>query len=249
MSFFGNLFGGKKKLPPVDIANLIKTDMHSHLIPAIDDGSKSLEESVELIRRFKEIGYKKIITTPHIMSDYYRNTPEIILDGLARLRNELSRQKIEMELEAAAEYYLDFDFSDKIHTEKLLTFGKNYLLVEVSYLNEPDNIDAIIFELQTSGYNVILAHPERYPFWYNNTKRYETLKDKEVLFQININSLGGHYSPGAKKTAEKLIEMGMVNFIGTDCHHANHLNFLEEALCDPALHKLVESGKLLNHLL
>jgi protein-tyrosine phosphatase len=189
MSFFGKLFGVEKKLPPIDIANLIKVDMHSHLIPGIDDGSKTMDESIELIRAFKEFGYKKIITTPHIMSDYYKNTPEIINDGLAKLRLELGKQKIEMEINAAAEYYLDFDFNDKIHAEKLLTFGKNYLLIEVSYLNEPDNIDAIIFELQTSGYNIILAHPERYPFWYNNPKRYETLKDKDVLFQININSL------------------------------------------------------------
>ena len=143
MSFFGKLFGVEKKLPPIDIANLIKVDMHSHLIPGIDDGSKTMEESIELIRAFKEFGYKKIITTPHIMSDYYKNTPEIINDGLAKLRLELGKQKIEMEINAAAEYYLDFDFSDKIHTEKLLTFGKNYLLIEVSYLNEPDNIDAI----------------------------------------------------------------------------------------------------------
>jgi tyrosine-protein phosphatase YwqE len=183
------------------------------------------------------------------MSDYYRNTPEIINDGLSKLRAELNKQKIEMDIEAAAEYYLDYDFSDKIHTEKLLTFGKNYLLIEVSYLNEPDNIDAIIFELQTTGYNIILAHPERYPFWYNNPKRYETLKDKDVLFQININSLAGHYSPSAKKVAEKLIELDMVNFIGTDCHHANHLKFMEDALCQPSLHKLVESGKLINHTL
>jgi tyrosine-protein phosphatase YwqE len=249
MSFFSKLFGSEKKLPPIDIANFIKVDMHSHLIPGIDDGSKTMEESIELIRSFKEFGYKKIITTPHIMSDYYKNTPEIINNGLAKLRAELSKQKIDMELEAAAEYYLDFDFSDKIQNEKLLTFGKNYLLIEVSYLNEPDNIDAIIFELQTSGYNIILAHPERYPFWYNNPKRYETLKDKDILFQININSLAGHYSPGAKKVAEKLIELGMVNFIGTDCHHANHLKFMEDALCQPALHKLVESGKLLNYSL
>jgi tyrosine-protein phosphatase YwqE len=94
-----------------------------------------------------------------------------------------------------------------------------------------------------------LAHPERYPFWYNNPKRYETLKDKDILFQININSLAGHYSPGAKKVAEKLIELNMVNFIGTDCHHANHLKFMQDALCQPALHKLVESGKLMNHTL
>jgi tyrosine-protein phosphatase YwqE len=249
MSFFGKLFGAEQSLPPIDIANLVKVDMHSHLIPGIDDGSKTLEESIQLIRVFKEMGYKKIITTPHVMSDYYKNTPAIIHEGLENLRQALKKQNIEMQLEAAAEYYIDFDFTDKIHKEKLLTFGKNHLLVEVSYLNEPDNIDSVIFELQTSGYNVILAHPERYPFWSNNFKRFETLKDKDVLFQININSLAGHYSPGAKKTAEKLIALGMVNLIGTDCHHANHLKYMEEALCHPALHKLVESGKLINHSL
>jgi tyrosine-protein phosphatase YwqE len=119
----------------------------------------------------------------------------------------------------------------------------------VSYLNEPDNIDAIIFELQTSGYKVILAHPERYPFWAHNFNRFETFKNKEVFFQVNINSLSGYYSPGAKKIAEKLIDLEMVEFVGTDCHNANHLNFLEDAICQPHMHKLVASGKLLNHTL
>jgi len=249
MGFLNRIFGKKVKLAPVDIAGLVKTDMHSHLIPGIDDGSASLEESITLVRKFKEYGYKKIITTPHVMSDYYKNNPTIILEGLGKLREEIIKQKIDIEIEAAAEYYLDFDFSDKIHSERFLTFGKNYLLIEVSYLNEPDNIDAIIFELQTSGYKVILAHPERYPFWAHNFNRFETLKNKEVFFQVNINSLSGYYSPGAKKIAEKLIDLEMVEFVGTDCHNANHLNFLEDAICQPHMHKLVSSGKLLNHTL
>ena len=248
MGFIKKLFGLEKALPPIDIANLVMVDMHSHLIPGIDDGSKSMEESIQLIRAFKEFGYKKLITTPHIMSDYYRNTPEIINSGLEKLRAELHTQKIEMQIEAAAEYYLDFEFADKIQNEKLLTMGNGFLLMEVSYLNEPDNIDAIIFELQTNGYKVILAHPERYPFWYTNFNKYVTLKDKDVYFQVNINSLAGHYSPAAKKIAEKLIDLGMVDFIGSDCHHANHLKFMSDALCQPALHKLVDSGKVLNKM-
>ncbi len=246
MRFFQKFFGGHKKLPPIDISTLVLTDMHSHLIPGIDDGAKTLDDSISLVRKLKEIGYKKLITTPHIMSDFYRNTPEIINKGLLLVKEELKRQNIDMPMEAAAEYYLDFDFNGKIKNEQMLTFGDNLLLMEVSYLNEPDNLDGVIFELQTSGYKVILAHPERYPFWYNNFNRYETLKNKEVFFQINVNSLTGYYSPGAKKIAEKLIDLGMVDFIGSDCHHTNHLNILELALCEPYTHKLVESGKLLN---
>lgn len=249
MNIFKKIFGSKPKLPPVDIANLIKTDIHSHLIPGIDDGSKSLNESIDLIKKFKELGYSKLITTPHIMSDYYRNTPEIIKNGLAVVEEELKKQNIDMRMNAAAEYYLDFEFRESIKEKNFITLPQNYLLMEISYLNEPDSIDETIFELQTSGYKVILAHPERYPFWYNNLGRYESLKDKGVYLQLNINSLTGYYTPGARKTAEKLIDAGWISFIGSDCHGIHHLNFLESVLTDPYLHKLVESGKLLNHTL
>ena len=151
----------KKKLDPVDFSSL-RTDIHSHLIPGIDDGAPDLETSIEIIKKLMTLGYSNFITTPHIMSDLYRNTPEIILGGLKKLRAELSRLKIDVKIEAAAEYFVDYEFENKIGKEKFLTFGDNYILIEFSFLEKPQNIDEIIFKLQLEGYKVVLAHPARY---------------------------------------------------------------------------------------
>ena len=131
MSFFKKIFTSKRLSTPVDLS-VLGSDMHSHFIPAIDDGSKSVENSVEMIRHFYNQGYKKVITTPHIMGDFYRNTPENILSGLEAVKHQLKSEGIPIEMEAAAEYYIDYEFEQKIKNEKLLTFGDNYVLVEIS---------------------------------------------------------------------------------------------------------------------
>lgn len=229
--------------------SLLGTDVHSHFIPGIDDGAKTIEDSVAMITAMHELGYRKVITTPHVMSDFYRNTPEIIMAGLEKVRAALKEAGVPIEVDAAAEYYLDFDFEAKIEKEKLLTFGKNYLLFEVSYLNAPDNLNNIIFKLQTSGYKPVLAHPERYNFWHNDFGKYEEIKSKGALLQLNINSLTGYYSPSTKKIAEQLIDKGMVDLAGTDCHHTGHLELLKKCRYEKHLHKLLESPQLLNRTL
>lgn len=229
--------------------SLLGTDVHSHFIPGIDDGAKTIEDSVAMITAMHELGYRKVITTPHVMSDFYRNTPEIIMAGLEKVRAALKEAGVPIEVDAAAEYYLDFDFEAKIEKEKLLTFGKNYLLFEVSYLNAPDNLNNILFKLQTSGYKPVLAHPERYNFWHNDFGKYEEIKSKGALLQLNINSLTGYYSPSTKKIAEQLIDKGMVDLAGTDCHHTGHLELLKKCRYEKHLHKLLESPQLLNRTL
>ena len=248
---FGNFFSRKNKntQPPIDFSFAL-TDMHSHLIPDIDDGSQSLEESMNLIKGLYDAGFRKLITTPHIMSDFYRNTPEIILQGLEQLREAIKRDNelVGLTIEAAAEYYLDEGLKEKIKNHEVLTFGKNYLLFEISYINYPDNLDSVIFLMQTNEYKPVLAHPERYPFWYNDFDKYIKLKDTGVLFQININSLTGYYSPGAKKLAEKLIDNNMVDFIGTDTHNIKHLDVLKHCMSEKYLRKVSELGILNNTL-
>jgi len=230
---------------PVDLS-LLGCDVHSHLVPNIDDGSKGLDDSVNMITKLYEMGYKKIITTPHIMSDAYRNTPETILGGLEPVKAALKEKGVPVELSAAAEYYLDFDFERKLDNEKLLTFGNNYLLFEVSYMNPPDNLYHAIFKMQTLGYKPVLAHPERYNFWHTDFEKYESFIDKGVLLQLNINSLSGYYSMATKKIAEQMIEKNMISLLGTDCHHTGHINLMKEVVYEPHLQKLMESGKLLN---
>lgn len=248
MGIFSKLFGKEKINAPVDLGSL-RVDMHSHFIPGIDDGAKTMQDSMELITTMAELGYKKVITTPHIMGDFYRNTPEIINTGLEQVRREIKNAGLTIEIEAAAEYYFDFELEKKLDEEKLLTFGDNYLLFEVSYMNAPDNLDGIIFRMQTRGYKPVLAHPERYPYWFRDINNFERLKDKGVLFQLNINSLTGYYSPATAKMAETIIDKGWYEFAGTDTHHTGHLELLRRVRSAPALRKLMESGKLLNQTL
>jgi len=129
----------------------IKVDMHSHLIPAIDDGAKNLKDSIELIKNLKEIGYSHLITTPHIMNDSYPNSKETILKGLATLKNELQKQQIDIQIDAAAEYYLDEDFLNKLHNKDILTIKNEFLLFETSYISKPINLEDIIYEIKING--------------------------------------------------------------------------------------------------
>lgn len=251
MGFFKNIFGSKKEvlLDPVDIS-VLKIDVHSHLIPGIDDGSKSIEESIELLREFQSLGYKKVITTPHVMSDYYKNTPEIILEGLSALKDAILKEEgLSIEVEAAAEYNLDADFENIIDEGNILTFGEDYVLFELPFFQEPPMLNDIVWKLQTKGFVPVLAHVERYAFWFDDWEKIEELKDRGVLFQLNINSLTGHYGPEVKKAAEKLIDNNYVNFIGSDCHNMNHMNLTKKALKTPYLHKVLSSDIILNKTL
>ncbi|REJ81775.1 MAG: capsular biosynthesis protein [Bacteroidetes bacterium] len=222
--------------------SVFKTDLHSHLIPGIDDGVKDMDEAVDMISKLHGLGFTKLITTPHVMSDYFRNTPEIIESGLEDLKKAVIKAGIPVQLEAAAEYYLDEFLINKIQNERLLTIGGKYLLFEVSYINPPDNILNVIFEITVRGYTPLLAHPERYPFWYEKFDEYRKLKEAGVLFQLNTNSLCGYYGGPAKKIAEKLIDENMIDFIGSDLHGARHLESLKKVISEKHLWKLAEIG-------
>lgn len=246
MNWLKKIFSTEKSYPPADLGGTLKVDLHSHLIPGIDDGAKDMEDSIAMVRRFADLGYQKLITTPHVMSDFYKNTPEIILGGLEELKANLPKHGIKMEIEAAAEYYLDEHLQEKIKNNQLLTFGDNYLLFELPFIAEPPNLASIIFELQTNGYKPILAHPERYGFWYNDFNQYRQLKDKGVHLQLNLLSLIGHYSPETQKIAERLIDEELISFLGSDCHNQMHQELFELASTKEHLHRLIESGNLLN---
>ncbi len=220
--------------------------MHSHLIPGVDDGARTIDDSVALARRMHELGYKKLITTPHIQHDFYKNTPEIILGGLEKVRAALQAENIPIEIEAAAEYLLDDGFEELAENGELLTFGDKYILVELSYFNPNPNLKSIVFNLQIDGYKVILAHPERYSYWFNNIGKYERLKERGILFQLNIVSLSGFYQAPVKKCAEMLIERELIDLVGSDMHNMNYMQALEKSLKEKTLVKLVDSWKLLN---
>ena len=248
MSFLSNLFKRTPALDPIDLS-ILGTDLHSHLIPGIDDGSKNMEETLIMLRGFIDLGYKKVITTPHVMSDFYKNNPETILGGLEKVKAAIKQENLDIEIEAAAEYYLDFHFEELIAQKELLTFGDNYVLFELSFMHEPTRIKEAIFNLQTEGYKPILAHIERYPYYFNQWDTIEDFKNRGCLMQLNINSLSGQYGPPVKKMAEQLIDKDWIDVIGSDCHHMGHLELIGQLRTNKYLHQIVGKESLLNHQL
>lgn len=253
MGFLSNLFKKKEpqqELPPVDIANIIKADMHSHLLPGIDDGAQSLDDSLAMIKGLKEIGFSQLLCTPHVMHDFYKNSTETILKGLGQLREELIKKDINIAIEAAAEYYFDEELAKRIKSKDILTFGKeNYLLFEFSYFNEHQGVFEGVTDMIQAGYSPVLAHPERYPYFVMDPEKYDKLRDLGLKFQVNLLSFTGHYGESALHGANYLIDNDFVDFIGTDIHREAHLLGLRKALKSPRLHELVNSKKLLNHTL
>lgn len=242
-SFFKN-----KKEKPEEPTPQILIDIHSHLIPGIDDGARDMEESILLLRGMKELGYQKMITTPHIMSDGYKNSPKNILEGLQTLRLRAKEEKIDIEIDAAAEYYLDDGFYDKLHDENLLTIGE-YLLVETSYVSKPLQFDEMIFEIQAAGFKPMLAHPERYRYIKDPKRDYETMKEKGIYFQVNLNSFSGHYGKEAKKKADFLNDAGMIGFLGSDVHRMKQVEILGDVLKSDTLRSIFRNNTILNETL
>lgn len=221
--------------------SFLQTDFHSHLIPGIDDGAKTVEESVELIRGLIDLGFSRIITTPHIMGDHYPNSAATILSGLEVVKTALKEAQIDIPLEAAAEYFVDEYFEKLLaQEERLLTFGDNYLLIEFSTFAAPSNFQDIIFQLKTKGYQPILAHPERYLYFAKEYDKFEKLKSLGCYFQVNLLSLTGHYGKGQKKLAIQLLNSAWVDFLATDLHRKGHLEKLKLVRKDKTVAKLLD---------
>lgn len=209
----------------------LQVDIHSHLLAGIDDGVQSLEDAAEIIMYFKSLGYTKLITTPHVMSDAYRNTREGILEKLQELQQYLQDKQIDMTIDAAAEYYLDEVVFKMIQEDQpMLTFGREkFLLFETNFLTEPFNLKEFIFLAISKGYKPVLAHPERYLYLQNDWGKIEDLIARQVYFQLNISSITGYYSKGVQITAQKLIDKGWVHLLGSDCHHFQHAQLVSSA--------------------
>ncbi|RYD77886.1 MAG: capsular biosynthesis protein [Sphingobacteriales bacterium] len=249
MGFLSGLFGKKNNIhEPVE--NPFMVDMHSHLLPGIDDGSESFDESVEMISGLVALGYKKFITTPHVMQDFYKNSPENIIPLCEKLNAVLKEKNIDATVHPSAEYMLDENFEKILEEGNLLSFGpKKYVVVETSYLSAPPNFNEYIFNLNIAGYSPILAHPERYTYMYDDFDKYKKLFDRNLCFQLNLASLGGYYSKEAKKIAERLIKENMVNFVGTDIHHTRHVGVMKFAQESQAFAELTKLNILNNSLL
>ncbi|HYG02274.1 MAG TPA: CpsB/CapC family capsule biosynthesis tyrosine phosphatase [Chryseosolibacter sp.] len=223
--------------------------MHSHLLPGLDDGVKTFEEALSVVLALKTLGYNKFITTPHVISDIYRNTTQMILDRCDELNDFLTAQCVDVTVHAAAEYYLDESLIHNIRKdEPLLTFGNRFLLFETNFVTEPLILKEFIFLASTKGYKLILAHPERYLYLHDNFEKVEDLKNRGVLFQVNISSLAGHYSRPAQKLAQYIIDKQWIDFLGTDCHNLKQVDVLRKSASTKYFEKAVNLP-LLNHSL
>jgi tyrosine-protein phosphatase YwqE len=217
----------KKSVSDFDFSKL-RTDMHSHLIPGIDDGSTDMESTIIMLRKFQDLGYKKVITTPHIKTGVFDNTSEIILAGFEDVKAEILKQGISIEFEAAAEYFYDFSFMERIEKDDILSFSNKHVLLEYSFNQPPMGENEMYFALQMKQYKPILAHFERYPYYHGSVKRAQELRDKGVKIQVNLLSLFGHYGPEVQKQTALLIKENQVDLFGSDCHRIEHLELLEK---------------------
>jgi protein-tyrosine phosphatase len=211
--------------------HFITVDVNAHILSQLDDGANDIEQSIAIIKSMYVMGYRKIIATPHVMSGYYNNAPEDILQALHVLKSVMKRRNIAMEIEAAAEYYLEDELFRLIERKEILTFGgdKKYLLFEASFVSRPSSILEATLKIKQAGYTPVLAHPER----YNNLNDLEVmhrLTFNGLLFQVNIGSLTGYYSKQTQEMAEMIINKKMVAFFGTDCHSEEQLDSIKAAI-------------------
>jgi len=231
---------------PFDFS-LLNADMHSHLLPGIDDGAEDMKDSLELIKGMRKLGYKKLITTPHVLWDMYKNTHEVILQKLAQVKEAVKNEGIDVEIHAAAEYFLDEHVEELLRNkEPLLTIKDNMVLTEFSMAFPSMNVKEMLFEMEMQGYQPIIAHPERYTYLERNKDFYRELKDIGCLFQLNILSLGGHYGRSVTELSHYLLKNNYYSLLGTDLHHSGHLDGLQEIEIPDAVRKLLDSGQLIN---
>ena len=226
--------------------SFIGTDIHSHLIPGIDDGCSSIENSIASIKSLQELGFSRIITTPHIMAEVYPNTPEIIQEGLTKLKEALKEREIDVSIEAAAEYKMDENFKTLVENDNLLTFGDKYILVEFSFVAAPMDLENTIFKLRTKGYRPILAHPERYLYLADNLEKFEELKALGCHLQLNLMSLVNQYGGMAKEMASRLLDKNMYDFFGTDLHRPEDVRILRKVLASKSELNKIHKVKHLN---
>ena len=231
-----NLFK-KNPTPTLPDFSVLGADLHSHLLPGIDDGAPDLETSLALIAEMQALGFRKIFTTPHVMPGFYPNTRDLILRKRDEVQESLEELGMELEFGAAAEYYLDESFAALLRNETLLTLPGNRVLVEMSFHQPLPDLHRLIFDLQMKGYHPILAHPERYPF-YRSAGDYENLKAMGCALQINLLSLAGYYGKPVQTAAKTILGLGLADFLATDLHHARHAENLRAALS----HELVVSA-------
>ncbi|WP_156305353.1 tyrosine-protein phosphatase [Sphingobacterium endophyticum] len=251
MGFWSNLFGANKKEQSAYHNRLewIGWDIHNHILPGIDDGSPSVEDSVILIEGLKSLGIHNSISTPHVMAGVHNNTPETIKAAHNKLSDHLKANSIDFKLGFSAEYMIDDQIDQWISSDKLCLIADKYMLIEMSYLSESKALFSIIKAIQDRGYQPILAHPERYNYFHNNFKIFEEIKNAGCFLQLNLLSISKYYGENVKTCALTLIRAGMYDFVGTDMHHTRHLEALKGVVIKYDTKELLQGNPIKNYKL
>lgn len=252
MGFFSNIFGAAQKDNKVKVLGklaFLEVDMHNHLLPAIDDGSQSLEQSLNLVCGLHDLGFKKFICTPHIMEGVHPNTKESISTSFSVLRDGIKNADLKVDILPAAEHMIDEGLSKLIAKDGLCLMPGGYVLIEMSYLAESKALFKVIYDLQILGYKPILAHPERYNYYHFTFDKYKQIKDAGCLLQLNLLSISRYYGTEVKVAALTMLKSGMYDFVGTDTHHEKHLAALQEVVAKYPIREMLATCPIKNAVL
>lgn len=225
----------------------LAVDMHSHILPSIDDGADSVTQSLHLLESLQALGLSTFHFTPHIFAEMYPNNRETIAAAYAELQE---RMPAGIKTGFAAEYMVDSSFEKKCtDTDQLLLLPNQHILVEMSYIQESHSIDSVLFDLKVQGLNPILAHPERYVYYQGEIEKIRRFRDAGILLQVNLLSLLGYYGSREKKVARWLAEQGWIDLLGTDVHHERHVNALARGIQQENLPKILQKCIIKNEIL
>lgn len=228
---------------PIGIGGILQTDVHCHLIPGVDDGVQDLEEALAIIGRLQELGYTGSVLTSHIYSGLYPNNLDSLHPGFSRLQEAVSRHFPSYRLHLAAEYYTDTHFMDCIASDQLLWFpsldasGQSVkcVLFEFGFHEAPMQVEEVVFQLLMNGYQPVLAHVERYPYWHRDFTPMEQLHERGVWLTLNAASLAGAYGPETYAVAKAVLDKGWCQILCSDAHGMRHIDALASVDRSPAV--------------
>lgn len=231
---FGKLFKRNKE----QVKLFYNTDVHSHILPGVDHGSQSVEQSLEMLRAEMDMGINRVILTSHVTAITFENTRETLMDAYQKLLQAVSDEGLDIELHLSAEYRMDEYFDKEYKADHLIPMPGNHILLENSFQQELLNLDELLFDMQVKGYRTILAHPERYNYYSRRRKRYEQLHNAGARFQVNILSFIGYFGEEARDSALWFAENGMIDYLGSDMHNVKHAHIIMDYLNSKEWRKL-----------
>lgn len=236
----------RKPAPRVQfsIGNLLEVDVHSHLVPGVDDGAVSLEQSLSMIEQLVELGYRGAVITPHIYPGLYPNSADTLQPPFQQLVTASAERFPDFTLHLAAEYLIDESFLEAIRTEQLLSFPigeKQAVLFEMGFQEPAPLLKEVVFEMQLVGLQPVMAHVERYPYLLNQMDFIEELHNRGVWLTVNGASLAGAYGPEIQGFAERLLAAGRIRMVCSDAHGERHLHALKALETNPVLYDALQA--------